>query len=122
MTKGRSVMDRGVIVTGAASGIGKGVAPLFAKAGDRVAVLDRSKDALEQVAAEIDAVAAIAVDVSDSAAVSAAVSAAKDALGSINVLCNVAGVLDDYTPATETSDELWNKIISANLSGPVYTS
>ena len=93
-------MDRGVIVTGAASGIGKAVATLFAKAGDRVAVLDRSKDALQQVAGEIGATAAIDVDVSDSAAVTAAVAAAKQALGSVTVLCNVAGVLDDYTPAT----------------------
>ena len=115
-------MDRGVIVTGAASGIGKAVATLFAKSGDRVAVLDRSKDALEQVAGEIGATAAIGVDVSDSADVTAAVAAAHQALGSVNVLCNVAGVLDDYTPATETSDELWDKIIGVNLSGPFYTA
>jgi 3-oxoacyl-[acyl-carrier protein] reductase len=115
-------MDRGVIVTGAASGIGKAVATLFAKAGDRVAVLDRSKDALQQVAGEIGATAAIDVDVSDSAAVTAAVAAAKQALGSVNVLCNVAGVLDDYTPATETSDELWNKVIGVDLSGPFFTA
>lgn len=113
-------MNRGIIVTGAASGIGKGVATLFAQAGDRVAVLDRSKDALDKVAAEIGAATAIEVDVSDSAAVSAAVAAAHRELGSINVLCNVAGVLDDYAPATETSDELWNKIISVNLSGPFH--
>jgi 3-oxoacyl-[acyl-carrier protein] reductase len=115
-------MDRGVIVTGAASGIGKAVAALFGKAGDRVAVLDRSKDALQQVAGDIGAVTAIDVDVSDSAAVTAAVTAAQQALGSVGVLCNVAGVLDDYTPATETSDELWDKIIGVNLSGPFYTS
>jgi 3-oxoacyl-[acyl-carrier protein] reductase len=115
-------MDRGVIVTGAASGIGKAVATLFTKAGDRVAVLDRSKDALQQVADEIGATAAIDVDVSDSAAVTAAVAAAKQALGSVNVLCNVAGVLDDYTPATETSDELWDKVIGVDLSGPFYTA
>jgi 3-oxoacyl-[acyl-carrier protein] reductase len=115
-------MDRGVIVTGAASGIGKAVAALFGKAGDRVAVLDRSKDALQQVAGDIGAVTAIDVDVSDSAAVTAAVTAAQLALGSVGVLCNVAGVLDDYTPATETSDELWDKIIGVNLSGPFYTS
>lgn len=115
-------MDRGVIVTGAASGIGKAVATLFTKAGDRVVVLDRSKDALQQVAGEIGATAAIDVDVSDSAAVTAAVAAARQALGSVNVLCNVAGVLDDYTPATETSDELWSKVIGVDLSGPFYTA
>jgi 3-oxoacyl-[acyl-carrier protein] reductase len=113
-------MDRGIIVTGAASGIGKAVATLFAQAGDRVAVLDRSKDALDKVAAEIGATASIGVDVSDSAAVAAAVDAAVSALGGVSVLANCAGVLDDYAPATETSDELWDKIISVDLSGPFY--
>ena len=115
-------MDRSVIVTGAASGIGRSLAKLFAEAGDRVAVLDRNADALDKVAAEIGATTAIAVDVSDSADVSATVEAARRALGGIEVLCNVAGVLDDYTAATETSDELWDKIIGVNLSGPFYMS
>ena len=115
-------MDRSVIVTGAASGIGRSLAKLFAEAGDRVAVLDRNADALDKVAAEIGATTAIAVDVSDSADVSATVEAARRALGGIEVLCNVAGVLDAYTAATETSDELWDKIIGVNLSGPFYMS
>jgi 3-oxoacyl-[acyl-carrier protein] reductase len=111
-----------VIVTGAASGIGRSIAKLFAEAGDRVAVLDRNADALDKVAAEIGATTAIAVDVSDSADVSATVEAARRALGGIEVLCNVAGVLDDYAAATETSDELWDNIIGVNLSGPFYMS
>jgi 3-oxoacyl-[acyl-carrier protein] reductase len=115
-------VDRSVIVTGAASGIGRSLAKLFAEAGDRVAVLDRNADALDKVAAEIGATTAIAVDVSDSADVSATVEAARRALGGIEVLCNVAGVLDDYTAATETSDELWDNIIGVNLSGPFYMS
>ena len=115
-------MDRGVIVTGAASGIGRAVATLFAKAGDRVAVIDRSKEGLDNTASEIGAAAAFELDVSDSAAVSRTVAQAREALGPVNVLCNVAGVLDDYAPATETSDELWQKIIGVNLSGPFYMS
>jgi 3-oxoacyl-[acyl-carrier protein] reductase len=115
-------VDRSVIVTGAASGIGRSLAKLFAEAGDRVAVLDRNADALDKVAAEIGATTAIAVDVSDSADVSATVEAARRALGGIEVLCNVAGVLDDYAAATETSDELWDNIIGVNLSGPFYMS
>jgi len=115
-------VDRGVIVTGAASGIGKAVAALFAKAGDRVAVLDQSKEALDAAAAEIGATAAFELDVSDSSAVARTVAAAHEALGSVRVLCNVAGVLDDYTAATETPDDLWQKIIGVNLSGPFFMS
>jgi NAD(P)-dependent dehydrogenase (short-subunit alcohol dehydrogenase family) len=116
------VMDRAVIVTGAASGIGRAVASLFAEAGDRLALIDVNMEALQEASKELgDGAELFDVDVSSSGDVASAIRDITSRLGRIDVLCNVAGVLDGYAPATETSDDLWQKTLSINLSGPFYT-
>lgn len=41
--------------------------------------------------------------------------------GSLDVLVNNAGVMDDFTPVADVSDELWNKVMGVNINGPFYT-
>jgi 3-oxoacyl-[acyl-carrier protein] reductase len=112
-------MTRGVIVTGAGSGMGAAMAREFARLGDRVAALDIDEAAAARTAKDIgdDVCRPVAVDVGDLASVGQAVGTAFEFLGRVDVLCSNAGVLDDYKPVLETPPDLWNRIISTNLTG-----
>ena len=112
--------DRGVIVTGAGSGMGAAMLREFESLGDRVVGLDIRGDAVAAVAGQFDAerCRAIQCDVGDPASVEAAVAGAREFLGGVDVLCSNAGVLDDYKPVLDTPVELWEHILRTNLTGP----
>lgn len=108
---------RRAAVTGAASGIGRGIAIRFAAAGARVAILDRDLAAAEAVAAEIgDAARALACDVADEASVAAAFAAIEAEFGGVDILVNNAGVLRD-TPFAEMTVGEWDRVMGINLRG-----
>lgn len=97
----------------------------FAAEGARVVAVDVRKAAADEtVGALPDSSRALPVvaDVSDETSVRAAVNAALAHFGTIDVLCNNAGVLDDYAAATDTSTTLWNRILGVNLNGPFFMS
>jgi 3-oxoacyl-[acyl-carrier protein] reductase len=112
-------MTRGVVVTGAGSGMGAAMVREFARLGDRVAALDIDKGAASTTAKEVgeDICQAVPVDVGDLDSVDRAVGQALEFLGRIDVLCSNAGVLDDYKPVLETPPDLWQRIIGTNLTG-----
>lgn len=116
-----SVEDSVAVITGAASGMGAAMAQKFATEGAEVAVVDVDDDGAREVANDISqsGVAATAVhcDVSDPESVEAAVSTIVDEFGTIDVLCNNAGIFDDNAPVSDTDDDLWEGIIGVNLSG-----
>ncbi|MFD2797194.1 SDR family NAD(P)-dependent oxidoreductase [Promicromonospora vindobonensis] len=109
-----------VVVTGAASGIGRAVASRVAREGGRVVAADLSGDKLgELVAALADLpagaeVVPVAGDVSDQADVARIVLAAGDR---IDALANVAGIMDDMSAVHEVSDALWERVLRVNLEG-----
>jgi NAD(P)-dependent dehydrogenase (short-subunit alcohol dehydrogenase family) len=108
------------VVTGAGSGMGRAMVREFHQEGASVVAVDIRGPAAEETAALVkdpDHTLALTADVSDRAAVEAVVAAAISRFGRIDLLCNNAGMLDDYTPAHETSDELWNRVIGVNLTG-----
>jgi NAD(P)-dependent dehydrogenase (short-subunit alcohol dehydrogenase family) len=107
---------RRVIITGAASGMGKGIAERFVAEGAAVALLDRDAERLEGVARALG-VGAHVCDVSVAGEVKAAVDAAVQALGGLDGVVSAAGVLsqlpvETYDPAT------WERLIGVNLTGP----
>jgi NAD(P)-dependent dehydrogenase (short-subunit alcohol dehydrogenase family) len=116
---------RVAIVTGGGSGMGAAMIRGFHAEGASVVIVDVSEAGIartiDEVGGESDRVRGVHLDVTDRAAITAF---AEDAAsrGSIDILCNNAGVLDDYLPATETSWELWNKILSVNLNAPFLMS
>ena len=108
--------DQVVLITGAASGIGKTLAERFAASGARLVLVDRS-DALHELAAALPGEVMAAVhDVADEAAVIASVAEAYQHFGGIDVLVNNAGIGPLDAAETMTS-ELWDQTQAVNLRG-----
>ena len=95
---------RGVLATGASSGIGQEAARRFATEGARVACLDVRAERLEAVVEEIDEENAVAIPcyVSDSAACDSAVAHTVDRFGHLDALCGIAGGLDAQLHLSKT--------------------
>lgn len=108
------------LVTGAAQGIGEAVARALAARGAAVAALDANGERLGAVVADIEArggrAAACAVDVADGQAVERAVDRIERALGPIELLVNVAGVLR-VSSALALTDEDWERTFAVNTRG-----
>lgn len=108
-------------VTGAASGIGRAAALAFAAEGARVAILDRSEDALKTVEASVKnaggEVLAIACDVSSPDQVEAAVRQIVDRFGRLDIAFNNAGVENKAAPVHEIDLAEWDRILNINLRG-----
>lgn len=114
--------DKAVLVTGAASGIGRAAALLFAKHGASVAVADRAGSASGEVVAEIEAAGgrAIAVecDVTDSGQVQAMVARTVDAFGRLDSALNNAGVCLDED--LQWDEEAFAKSFAVNAFGVMH--
>lgn len=108
------------IVTGAASGLGKGFATEIAKAGGTVIAADIDVEGVEKTVAEIGGVAeAHTLDVTDSAAVVALVDGTVEKHGRIDYIFNNAGI-GVGGPTEEIPIEDWDAIIDINLKGVAY--
>lgn len=108
---------RRVLVTGGASGIGAAIAQRFLQDGERVAVLDRDRDALTRFAKEVpDAVLLLAADVGEEAELSEAFARADAAWGGLDVVCNNAGI-SIRRPFLQTSLADWEHTLRVNLTG-----
>jgi NAD(P)-dependent dehydrogenase (short-subunit alcohol dehydrogenase family) len=105
------------IVTGAASGIGLGIAQLFIKEGAKVVFSDINESG--KASADTAGASALFIhcDVSNTESVKNLVAKTLDAFGTINILVNNAGIFRQ-NPISETSDEEWNAVINTNLKGP----
>lgn len=112
-----------VLLTGASSGMGREMALLFAKEGAKVVAVARRKDRLEEVskeAAELNGeVTTLEGDVSKDEDIDKMVEFTMDKYGRIDVLVNNAGVLDNFTPVGELTDELWDRVLNINLTAPM---
>ncbi len=107
---------RKILVTGAASGMGEGIARLFAREGAKVALLDIAGEAVKAIASEIGGFAQ-QVDVSSEDSVKQGVQASADALGGLDGVVNAAGILV-RKPLEETDIATFQRIIGVNLLGP----
>ncbi len=111
---------RVAVVTGAASGIGLGVARRLAADGHAVALLDRDGDATTSAAADLSergsTCAAYEVDVADRGALERAFSSLREELGPVTILVTSAGV-EAFDAALDITPEKWDRILAVNLTG-----
>lgn len=114
---------RVALVTGAAGGIGLGIASALASAGAVVAVNDRDPDAARRVAEQIGGGAfPVPGDVSDESSAEAIVAAAHAPRESLDILVNNAGLAEDLAPLERQQTADWQRVIDVNLRGPYLMS
>ena len=111
------------IVTGAASGIGAGIARRFVAEGARVVIADINAAAATALAAELgDAAIAIAVDVADRDSVAALAAAATAALGAIDILINNAGIGHVPQALEDLADDEFERLLAVNVRSVYLTA
>lgn len=106
--------------------MGRAIARLFALNGAKVVAVDLNPDdamgVAEMIRMEGGHAIGLKCDVSDEAQVKKMIHAAILEFGSIDVLVNNAGIMDNFTPLDKVTDELWTKVMGVNINGPFYTS
>ena len=105
-----------VVVTGAASGIGRAVASRVAREGGRVVAVDLAKEKLDELAASLpgEEVVTVAGDITSAESVEEIVRAAGDR---VDALANVAGIMDDMGAVHELTDAVWERVMRVNVDG-----
>ena len=113
------------LITGAASGIGKAIAELYAKNGAAVAIADINQQAADAAAAEINAAGGkaigIAMDVTDEAGVNAGTDKVVAAFGRLDILISNAGV-QIINPIDQFAFADWKKMLAIHLDGGFLTT
>ena len=119
----RDIQGKTAIVTGAASGIGLGIARALARAGANVVLADLRREPLEAARQQIETIGVravgVTVDVSDPDQVAAAGKAALDAFGALHIAVNNAGVAMHGTPVERVKPEEWEWVIGVNVKGVI---
>lgn len=113
------LQGRRVLVTGAASGIGRAIAELFLAAGARVALLDRVAPA--PLALHGERALTMSADITDESAVATAVAQAAEAFGGIDGLVNSAGIANT-DPANRVAVADWRRVLDVNLTGTLIVT
>lgn len=116
--------DKVALITGGASGIGRGIVDLFAAEGARVAILDIQEEWTRQTEAELRAggawVLGIHGDVSKSDDVKGAVQRCVGEWGGVDILVNNAGTTVKGGPSlTDLAESEWDRVMAVNVKGPL---
>lgn len=115
------VNEKTALVTGAAQGIGKAVALIYAQNGADVVLCDLNEERVKEAAKEIAdetgrKCIGVKMDISDSKDVEAAVAEATKAFGRIDIMCNSAGILI-HSKMIDMQEEQWDRIFDINMKG-----
>ncbi|TCA03416.1 SDR family oxidoreductase [Rhizobium leguminosarum bv. viciae] len=112
------LVGRRIVITGAASGIGRVTASLFMEEGAKVILLDRNAGALETTFGGRDGVIA-EVDITKEDQVTAAINQAAEKIGGIDGVINAAGIMMTG-PTAEITPKIWRQVLDVNLSGSFF--
>jgi Dehydrogenases with different specificities (related to short-chain alcohol dehydrogenases) len=110
------------VITGASAGMGKAMVLCFAKEGATVVAVARRKERLDEIVSQAKdfggTVIAVQGDVSKQKEMEDLLDTVVKDYGRIDILINNAGIMDEMMPAAEVTDEMWNQVLSVNLTGP----
>lgn len=102
------------------------MAKLFAEQGSKVVVVDVIPERVQEVVGEIEkagnSASGMVFDLSVGTEVDKMIESALGSHGRIDILCNNAGIMDGASPAVDTTDDVWNRVISINLAAPFRAS
>ena len=117
----KKLENRVALIYGGTSGLGEATARLYAKEGAKVSVAGRSEERGKEVVNAIKADGGeaifVKVDLLDVEAIKQSVKDTVDAFGTIDILYNGAGILDEYVGIIDTDLDLFDKVIAINLKG-----
>jgi len=113
------IRDKNILLTGAAGGMGRLLARRLHERGARLALVDANAEALHEVAREIDGVHTVAGDLSSRKGCAVAAGNAREALGQIDILINLAGLMSFRCFEDEDPDFI-DLLIRVNLLGPMH--
>lgn len=112
------------LVTGGASGIGLGMATRFAELGLKLVLADRDEDRLASAAAKFEregvTVLAVPTDVSDPSDMERLRDLVCERLGTVDILCNNAGVVSPFRPLWTNPLEDWQRVVDVNMWGVIH--
>ena len=116
--------NKSVVVTGASSGMGWDIARAFAAEGATVIAVARRKERLESLAESARELPGKILpypgDVSLEDVNEGMIDYAQEVCGKLDILINNAGIMDEFIPIGELTDETWQKILKVNLEGPMF--
>ena len=114
------------IVTGAASGMGKAIANLYAQEGAKVVVSDLNLEGAQETVKEIEAnggsAFAIQTNVAFEEDVNTLVDSTVSTYGTVDILVNNAGIMDGFEPIGEIENDRFDRVIAVNTKSVMYTS
>jgi NAD(P)-dependent dehydrogenase (short-subunit alcohol dehydrogenase family) len=112
------------VITGAASGMGRAMANLFTAEGAKVVAADWHKEALDDAVAEVRAaggeITGVQGNVAKKEDCERLIDTAVATYGGLDILCNNAGVMDQFQGVGELADDVYERVMSINVNGPVY--
>jgi NAD(P)-dependent dehydrogenase (short-subunit alcohol dehydrogenase family) len=119
---GAGLEGRGILVTGAAGGIGRATADLLARCGARIMAVDLDEGAVTEVVAALPGEDHVAAgwDLADPAGHESLITTAVSALGSLWCLAHLAGVLHRQSDLTAVSEQDWDRQLDVNLKATFF--
>lgn len=118
----KKLSNKVVLVTGAASGLGKAISLLFASEGARVVAADINETALAELKQEVigmgGTITTVRANMASAEDITHMVEVSLKEYGTLDILVNNAGIMDNFSPVAEVDDEVWQRVMDINLNGP----
>ncbi|MBC6490368.1 3-ketoacyl-ACP reductase [Flavihumibacter stibioxidans] len=110
------------LVTGAGSGLGKAISLLFAAEGARLVASDINETSLaalkEEVSGNGGTITTVVANMAKAEDIENMISLAVKEYGTLDIVVNNAGIMDNFSPVAEVDDQVWQRLMDVNLTGP----